>query len=143
MTTQPDPLANATLAEMETFAAGLRVPKALGDFLVLEALAETGGTAIAVPLDIGDDESPSAMAKAAVARLEPGSALLTLTYLGALRSIPNYNTMGLAKASLEASVRYLAASLGAKGIRVNVVTPGPVTFPGGNWTKIKDAVANT
>ena len=48
-------------------------------------------------------------------RLAPGSALLTLTYLGALRSVPNYNTMGLAKASLEASVRYLAASLGAEG----------------------------
>jgi enoyl-[acyl-carrier protein] reductase I len=53
-----------------------------------------------------------ALAKAALPRLRPGSALLTLTYLGALRSVPNYNTMGLAKASLEASVRYLAASLG-------------------------------
>ena len=53
-----------------------------------------------------------AMAKAALPRLRPGAALLTLTYLGAMRAVPNYNTMGLAKASLEASVRYLAASLG-------------------------------
>ena len=52
------------------------------------------------------------MAKAALPRLRPGAALLTLTYLGAVRSVPNYNTMGLAKASLEASVRYLAAEPG-------------------------------
>jgi enoyl-[acyl-carrier protein] reductase I len=67
-----------------------------------------------------------ALAKAAVPRLKPGAALLTLTYLGALRSVPNYNTMGLAKASLEASVRYLAAGLGAKGIRVNGISAGPI-----------------
>ena len=53
-------------------------------------------------------------------------ALLTLTYLGAVRSIPGYNVMGLAKASLEAGVRYLAASLGPKGIRVNAVSAGPI-----------------
>ncbi len=67
-----------------------------------------------------------AMAKAAAPRLRPNSALLTLTYLGALRSLPNYNTMGLAKASLEASVRYLAASLGPKGVRVNGISAGPI-----------------
>src|SRR5579864_2557800 len=53
-------------------------------------------------------------------------ALLTLTYLGAERVVPNYNTMGLAKASLEASVRYLASNLGPKGIRVNGVSAGPI-----------------
>ncbi len=53
-------------------------------------------------------------------------AMLTLTYLGSLRLVPNYNTMGLAKASLEASVRYLAGSLGAKGIRVNGISAGPI-----------------
>ncbi len=53
-------------------------------------------------------------------------ALLTLTYLGAERVVPNYNTMGLAKASLEASVRYLAASLGPQGIRVNGISAGPI-----------------
>ncbi|MGH8149594.1 MAG: enoyl-ACP reductase FabI [Steroidobacteraceae bacterium] len=53
-------------------------------------------------------------------------ALLTLSYLGAVRSIPNYNVMGLAKASLEASVRFLAADLGPSGIRVNGLSAGPV-----------------
>jgi len=54
------------------------------------------------------------------------AALLTLTYLGAERSIPNYNVMGLAKASLEANVRYLAHGLGPEGIRVNGVSAGPI-----------------
>jgi enoyl-[acyl-carrier protein] reductase I len=67
-----------------------------------------------------------AMAKAALPHLRPGSALLTLTYLGAVRFVPNYNTMGLAKASLEASVRYLAQSLGGKGVRVNGISAGPI-----------------
>jgi enoyl-[acyl-carrier protein] reductase I len=53
-------------------------------------------------------------------------ALLTLTYLGALRSIPGYNVMGLAKASLEANVRFLAADLGPEGIRVNAISAGPI-----------------
>jgi enoyl-[acyl-carrier protein] reductase I len=55
-----------------------------------------------------------------------GGALLTLTYLGALRALPNYNVMGLAKASLEANVRYLASCLGPEGIRVNGISAGPV-----------------
>jgi enoyl-[acyl-carrier protein] reductase I len=67
-----------------------------------------------------------AMAKAALPRLRKDAALLTLTYLGAMRAVPNYNTMGLAKASLEASVRYLAANLGPKGIRVNGISAGPI-----------------
>jgi enoyl-[acyl-carrier protein] reductase I len=54
------------------------------------------------------------------------AALVTLTYLGAERVVPNYNTMGLAKASLEAAVRYMAASLGPHGIRVNGVSAGPI-----------------
>jgi len=54
------------------------------------------------------------------------AALLTLTYLGAVRSVPNYNVMGLAKASLEAAVRYLAQDLGPKGIRVNGISAGPI-----------------
>jgi enoyl-[acyl-carrier protein] reductase I len=67
-----------------------------------------------------------AMAKAAAPRLRAGGALLTLTYLGSQRVVPNYNTMGLAKASLEASVRFLAQSLGAKGVRVNGISAGPI-----------------
>ncbi len=67
-----------------------------------------------------------ALAKAALPRLRPGAALLTLSYLGAERAVPNYNTMGLAKASLEASVRYLAADLGRRGVRVNGISAGPI-----------------
>ena len=67
-----------------------------------------------------------AMAKAALPYLTPKAALLTLTDLGAERIIPNYNTMGLAKASLESSVRYLAEAVGPKGIRVNGISAGPI-----------------
>jgi enoyl-[acyl-carrier protein] reductase I len=67
-----------------------------------------------------------ALAKAARPMLGKNAALLTLSYLGAERVVPNYNTMGLAKASLEASVRYLAASLGPNGIRVNGISAGPI-----------------
>ena len=67
-----------------------------------------------------------AMAKAALPYLSPKSALLTLTYVGAERIVPNYNTMGLAKASLEASVRYLAEAMGARGTRVNGISAGPI-----------------
>lgn len=69
-----------------------------------------------------------AMAKAALPYLNDNASLLTLTYLGAVRTVPNYNTMGLAKASLEASVRYLAESLGSKqrGLRVNGISAGPI-----------------
>jgi len=66
------------------------------------------------------------MAKAALPYLNDKAALLTLSYLGALRIIPHYNTMGLAKASLEASVRYLAESLGPRGMRVNGISAGPI-----------------
>jgi len=67
-----------------------------------------------------------AMAKAALPLLRPGAALLTLTYLGAVRYVPNYNLMGLAKASLESSVRFLAQSLGGRGVRVNGISAGPI-----------------
>ncbi len=68
-----------------------------------------------------------ALAKAGLPMMQGRrGALLTLTYLGANRVIPNYNTMGLAKASLEASVRYLAGSLGPQGIRVNAISAGPI-----------------
>lgn len=68
-----------------------------------------------------------ALAKAALPLMENRRAsLLTLTYLGSTRAVPNYNTMGLAKASLEASVRYLAQSLGPRGIRVNGISAGPI-----------------
>jgi enoyl-[acyl-carrier protein] reductase I len=69
----------------------------------------------------------AALAKAAMSMMEArNGALVTLTYLGAQRAVPNYNVMGLAKASLEASVRYLAQDLGPKGIRVNGISAGPI-----------------
>ncbi len=68
----------------------------------------------------------AALAKAALPLLTENAALLTLSYLGAEKSVPNYNMMGLAKASLEANVRYLAQSLGGRGIRVNAVSAGPI-----------------
>jgi enoyl-[acyl-carrier protein] reductase I len=68
-----------------------------------------------------------ALAKAALPMMQGrAAAILTLTYLGGVRQIPHYNTMGLAKASLEASVRYLAADLGPRGIRVNAISAGPI-----------------
>lgn len=67
-----------------------------------------------------------AMAKACRSMLNPNSALLTLSYLGAERAIPNYKTMGLAKASLEANVRYMANAMGKETIRVNAVSAGPI-----------------
>ena len=69
----------------------------------------------------------AALAKAARPLLEGRNAsLLTLTYLGAVRSLANYNVMGLAKASLEANVRYLASTLGPEGTRVNAISAGPI-----------------
>ena len=93
-----------------------------GDFL--EGLSREG---FRMAHDISAYSFP-AMAKAALPMLNPKAALLTLTYLGALRVLPNYNTMGLAKASLEASVRYMAESLGGKGtgMRVNAISAGPI-----------------
>ena len=69
----------------------------------------------------------AALAKAALPYMKGrDGALLTLSYLGAVRAIPNYNVMGLAKASLEANVRFLAADLGPQGIRVNGISAGPI-----------------
>ncbi len=71
--------------------------------------------------------SLTALARAALPLMESrAGAILTLSYLGAVRSIPAYNVMGLAKASLEANVRFLAADLGARNIRVNAISAGPI-----------------
>ncbi len=67
-----------------------------------------------------------AMTRYAVPLMNKGGSIVTMTYLGAERVIPNYNVMGVAKAALEASVRYLAAELGEKNIRVNAVSAGPI-----------------
>tara|TARA_A100000164_G_scaffold371187_1_gene398476 strand:- start:1614 stop:2402 length:789 start_codon:yes stop_codon:yes gene_type:complete len=68
----------------------------------------------------------TALAKAAKPMLKVNSALLTLTYLGSIQTLPNYNVMGLAKASLEANTRFLAASMGKDNIRVNAISAGPI-----------------
>jgi len=92
-----------------------------GDFL--DGLSRE---AFRVAHDVSSYSFP-ALAKAALPMMQGRkAALVTLTYLGAARVVPNYNTMGLAKASLEASVRYLAASLGPRGIRVNGISAGPI-----------------
>ena len=92
-----------------------------GDFL--DGLSRE---AFAIAHDISAYSFP-ALVKAALPMLEGrNSSVLTLTYLGAEKAVPNYNTMGVAKAALEASVRYLAASLGPKGIRANGISAGPI-----------------
>lgn len=91
-----------------------------GDFL--DGLSREG---FRIAHDISAYSFP-ALAKAALPMLSADAALLTLSYLGALRALPNYNTMGLAKASLEASVRYLAESMGKRGVRVNGISAGPI-----------------
>ena len=68
----------------------------------------------------------TAVAKRAEALMTDGGSLLTLTYYGAEKVMPHYNVMGVAKAGLEASVKYLAVDLGAKGIRVNAISAGPI-----------------
>lgn len=68
-----------------------------------------------------------ALSKAALPLMQDSKgSILTLSYYGAEKAVPNYNVMGIAKASLEASVRYLAASLGPKGLRVNAISAGPI-----------------
>ncbi|MGE0100144.1 MAG: enoyl-ACP reductase FabI [Hydrogenophaga sp.] len=91
-----------------------------GDFL--EGLSRE---AFRIAHDISAYSFPG-MAKAALPYLNEKSSLLTLSYMGAIRVVPNYNTMGLAKASLEASVRYLAESVGPMGMRVNGISAGPI-----------------
>ena len=67
-----------------------------------------------------------ALSRAALPHLRRGSSILTLTYYGSEKVVANYNVMGVAKAALEASVRYLAADLGPDGIRVNAISAGPI-----------------
>ncbi len=66
------------------------------------------------------------MTRCALPVMKEGGSIVTMTYLGAVRTVPAYNVMGVAKAALESSVRYLAAELGAQGIRVNAVSAGPI-----------------
>ena len=90
----------------------------------------------------------AAMAKQAKPMMEGrNGALITLSYLGAVQALPNYNVMGLAKASLEANTRYLASSLGPLGIRVNAISAGPLRTLAAagiaDFRKLLDYVENT
>ncbi len=67
-----------------------------------------------------------ALARHAESCLNEDASVLALTYLGAMRTVPNYNVMGIAKAALESSIRYLAVDLGDRGIRVNGISAGPI-----------------
>jgi len=84
-----------------------------GDFGLKKVFADVHPTAAAV-------------ARLAAPLMKNGGVLFAMSYLGAIRVVPNYNVMGLAKASLEASVRYLARDLGPRGIRVNGISAGPI-----------------
>jgi enoyl-[acyl-carrier protein] reductase I len=86
-----------------------------------------------------------AMSRALAPLMSDGGAILTLTYLGATRVVENYNVMGVAKAALEACVRYLAAELGSQNIRVNAISAGPIKTASArgikDFSKVLDAVA--
>lgn len=90
-----------------------------GEFL------DTSRDGFALAMDVSA-YSLVALTRAARPHLRPGSSVLTLTYYGAEKVVANYNVMGVAKAALEASVRYLAANLGPDGIRVNAISAGPI-----------------
>jgi enoyl-[acyl-carrier protein] reductase I len=80
-----------------------------------------------------------AVTRAAMPVMAAGGSILTMTYLGAVRSVPQYNVMGVAKAALEASVRYLAAELGEQGLRVNAISAGPIkTLAASGISNFKD-----
>ena len=99
----------------------LRVAGIAGSFV-----ANTTREAFRIAHDVSS-YSLTALARAAQPLMAGrAGALITLSYLGAIKSIPSYNVMGLAKASLEANVRFLAADLGPQGIRVNAISAGPI-----------------
>ncbi len=122
---------DATFAALRERWDGLDVLVHSVAFAPREAL--TGGFTAATSREgfrIAHDVSSyslTALARAALPLMQGrAGSILTLTYLGAVRSIPSYNVMGLAKASLEANVRFLAADLGPQGIRVNAISAGPI-----------------
>ena len=89
------------------------------------AFVDTSRDGFALALDVSA-YSLVALARGARPLLRRGSSILTLTYYGAEKVVANYNVMGVAKAALEASVRYLAADLGPDGVRVNAISAGPI-----------------
>jgi enoyl-[acyl-carrier protein] reductase I len=92
---------------------------------LLRPYYHTGREAFRVAMDISV-YSFTALARAVMPLMRAGGSMLTLTYYGAQKVVPHYNVMGVAKAALEASTRYLAADLGPHGIRVNAISAGPI-----------------
>ena len=86
-----------------------------------------------------------AMCRVLAPQLAPNASVMTMTYLGSVRAVPSYNVMGVAKAALESSVRYLAADLGESGVRVNAISAGPIKTASaravGGFTSILGEVA--
>ena len=122
---------DAGFATLASHWAGLDVLVHSVAFAPREAIAgsfveNTSREAFRIAHDISS-YSLTAVTRAALPLMKGrAAAVLTLSYLGAVRSLPNYNVMGLAKASLEANVRFLAADLGPQGIRVNAISAGPI-----------------
>jgi len=87
--------------------------------------SQTSRAGFALAMDIGAS-SLVAMTRCAMPLMKGGGSIVTMSYLGAMMAVPGYNVMGVAKAALESSVRYLAAELGQQNIRVNAVSAGPI-----------------
>jgi enoyl-[acyl-carrier protein] reductase I len=126
-----DAQVDALFAEIDRLHGGLDFVVHGAAFALREDLAapfvDTSREGFRVALDVSA-YSLVAVARRAVPLMEKrgGGSILTLTYLGSERVFTNYNVMGVAKAALEASVRYLASDLGPKGIRVNAISAGPI-----------------
>ncbi|MEW6273218.1 MAG: enoyl-ACP reductase [Thermodesulfobacteriota bacterium] len=120
---------DALFAEVDRVWGGLDVLIHAVAFANREDLSgrfvDTGRQGFHLALDVSA-YSLVALARAALPRMTGGGSILTLTFAGSQRVFPNYNVMGVAKAALEASVRYLAAELGDAGIRVNAISAGPI-----------------
>lgn len=105
---------------------------------------ETSKEGYALALEVSSYSLVS-VSRALAPLMTEGGAIMTLTYLGSVRVIPNYNVMGVAKAALEACVRYLASDLGAKKIRVNAISAGPIKTASArgikDFSKVLDGVA--
>jgi enoyl-[acyl-carrier protein] reductase I len=142
-------------AELEALAAALRdgggpldcavhsIAFANRDDLA-RPFVETSRAGFALAQDVSA-YSLVAVARAVAPLMTSGGSILTLTYLGSTRVVQNYNVMGVAKAALEASVRYLAADLGPRAIRVNAISAGPVKTASArgikDFSKVLEAVA--
>jgi enoyl-[acyl-carrier protein] reductase I len=142
-------------AQIETLAAALREASVTLDAVVhsiafanredlTNAFLDTSRAGFALAADVSA-YSLVAVARALAPLMPDGGSILTLTYLGSTRVVENYNVMGVAKAALEASVRYLAAGLGPSNIRVNAISAGPIKTASAravkDFTKVLDGVS--